>query len=195
MRSEPVLAAAAAKRHSNWLQTVFAAKHAAAMGRFVRGMGNAATNDAVTVMNTLNAQGVFKKRVSIAQQWQPDLPLLHHFGSLPDINGKFNTVARRQVRCSPQLSAFITCNTAYRHPPTGPSPEVALHCLLRHCFVGSAFMFKDACSPYQLLCSSHMLLDMAFVRAVIAASAWLGPDAMLVGYISTWPPPESETGL
>ena len=56
-------------------------------------------------------------------------------------------------------------------------------------------MFKDAYSAYQLLCSSQMIVDMAFVRAVIAASAWLGPGAMPVGYIDSWPPPEGEEGL
>ena len=67
--------------------------------------------------------------------------------------------------------------------------------LLQHCFVRHQSMFKDAYSPYQLLCSSHMILDMAFVRAVHAASAWLGPDAMPAGYIQTWPPLEGATGL
>ena len=56
-------------------------------------------------------------------------------------------------------------------------------------------MFKDTYSPYQLLAMSHMILDMAFVRAVLLASAWLGPSAMPAGYIPSWPPPESDAGL
>ena len=56
-------------------------------------------------------------------------------------------------------------------------------------------MFNNAYSPYQLLASSHMVLDMAFARAVLVASAWLGPDAMPAGYIQTWPPLEGATGL
>ena len=120
---------------------------------------------------------------------------LSFFGSLQDINGKFNTAARRLVRCSPQLSAYIIAYTAYKHPVTGPSPDHALECLLRHCFIRGACMFEGAYTPYQLLCSSHMILDMAFVRAILLASEWLGPIAMPTGYIQTWPPLEGDAGL
>ena len=43
--------------------------------------------------------------------------------------------------------------------------------------------------------NSHMSLDMAFVRAVLLASALLGEEAMPVDFISTWPPPECDAGL
>ena len=101
--------------------------------------------------------------------------------------------SRRQVRCSPQLVAFIQNHTSYQQQVSGPDPEAALRHLLRRCFVGEHLMFKDAYSAYQLLCSSQMIIDMAFVRAVLAASSWLGPDAMPAGYIHTWPPPECES--
>ena len=114
---------------------------------------------------------------------------LAFFGSLPDVNNRFNAAARRQVRCSPQLAAFIVGHTAYKQPIVGPDQEAALRCLLRSCFVREICMFTNTCSPYQLLCRSHMILDMAFVRAVLTASAWLGPDAMPAGYTPTWPPP------
>ena len=142
-------------------------------------------SNAVVMMTTLQSQGVFKRWITIDDPWQPDLTQLHLFGTLPDLSGKFSTAATRQVRCSPHLHAFIIGHTSYAQPVIGPSPEAALAALLSHCFVRPQSMFKDACSPYQLLCSSHMILDMAFVRAVIAASAWLGPDAMPVGYIYT----------
>ena len=57
-------------------------------------------------------------------------------------------------------------------------------------FLNWRIMFTGAFSPYQLLCMIDMILDMAFVRAVLTASFWLGPDAMPAGYIPTWPPSE-----
>ena len=101
----------------------------------------------------------------------------------------------RHVRCSPSLYAFIITYTGYAHGLSGANPEGALEKLLGSCFVGSQLLFTKAYSPYQLLCSSHMNMDMAFVRAVRLASALLGKEAMPVGFISTWPPTESDTGL
>jgi hypothetical protein len=117
------------------------------------------------------------------------------FGTVSDINGQFTSLARRAARCSPQLSAYIIGYTAYKHPFTGPSPEHALECLLRHCFIRGAIMFQGPYSPYQLLCSSQMNLDMAFVRAVRIASEWLGPKEMPAGHILWWPPIEEDGGL
>ena len=165
------------------------------MSTHIQAMNEEAKKNAVTMMTTLQSQGVFKRWITIDDPWQPDLTQLHLFGTLSDISGKFNTAARRQVRCSPHLHAFITGHTSYAQPVTGPSPEAALAALLKHCLVRPHIMFKDAHSPYQLLCSSHMILDMAFVRAVMTASAWLGPDAMPTGYIHNWPPPEGDARL
>jgi len=189
------LAAAMAKMRNTRLQTFFAAKHAASMGAFIKGMTPEATTNAVTKMTTLHDQGVFNSWPTIDDPWSPDLTLLHFSGSLPDRDGKFNTAARRQVRCSPQLAAYIVAQTGYVQPITGPCPNLALTCLLRHCFIRAANMFEGAHTPYQLLCSSQMILDMAFVRAVLAASEWLGPVAMPAGYIQTWPPLEEDAGL
>ena len=139
------------------------------MSAFIQAMSEEAMSHTTATMITLHSQRAFTRWITIDDPWQPDLSLLHLFGSLPDIDRRFNTASRRQVRCSPQLAAFIIAHTAYKDTTTGPSPEVALNCLLRHCFVREAYMFNNAYSPYQLLCSSHMILDMAFVRAVIAA--------------------------
>ena len=188
-------AAAMAKIRSTRLQTVFTAKHAASMGAFIKGMTPVAMTNAVTKMTTLHGQGVFNSWPTIDDPWSPDLSLLHLFGSLPDRDARFNTAARRQVRCSPQLAAYILAQTDYKAPITGPCPHLALLCLLRHCFISSNSMFKVGFTPYQLLCSSHMILDMAFVRAVRAVSEWLGPVAMPAGYIQTWPPLEEDAGL
>ena len=161
-------------------------------------MSQEATNNAVTLMTTLHGQGVFKNWVAIDEPWQPDHALLQLFGSLPDINGKFNTTARRQVRCSPQLREFIFTHTSYRKMKTDDlNPELALQCLLESCFVSQQRMFKNGHSPHKLISLSHMCIDMAFCRAVLLASAWLGPEVMPAGYIatSTWPPPEDDAGL
>ena len=158
-------------------------------------MSNEAVSHTTTTMTLLDSQNTFKRWITINDPWQPDLSLLHLFGSLPDMYGKFNTASRRQVRCSPQLAAFIQNHTFYKPKSSVPDPEAALRHLLKVCFVAENMMFKDAYSAYQLLCSSQLIIDMAFVRAVLTASAWLGPDAMPAGYIPTWPPPECDTGL
>ena len=146
-------------------------------------------------MHAFHSEGKFRRWHSIVDPWKPDLTLLQLFGSLPDINRQFSTPSRRLVRCRPQLNAFILGHTTYKHSFIGPDPEQALRALLRRCFLRDHLMFRDAHSPYQLLCSSHMILDMAFVRAVMTASSWLGPDAMPTGYIHNWPPPEGDAGL
>ena len=120
---------------------------------------------------------------------------LQQFETVPDKDNRFGTQARRQVRCSPQLDAFIHNHTGYMHCISGPNPVKALSLLLRSCFLGDNLLFTKAYSPYQLLCASHMSMDMAFVRAVLLASALLGEEAMPVGFISTWPPPECDAGL
>ena len=142
------MAAAAARRHSNWLQSIFAAKHAAGMSAFLQAMSEEAMSHTTATMITLNSQRRFTRWITIDDPWQPDLSLLHLFGSLPDIDGRFNSASRRQVRCSPQLAAFITSHTSYKQPFSGPDPEAALRYLLRRCFVGENLMFKNAYSPY-----------------------------------------------
>ena len=189
------LAAAAAKTHSNWLQTVAVAEHAADMIASVKAMSSEATTQAVKTMNSLQRDGRFKSWIVITDPWKPDLTLLHLFGSLPNTGDKFSTAAKRQVRCSPQLAAFIHGHTGYADPPAGPDPVAALQCLLKSCFVRSPYMFKDSFSAFQLLSSSQLILDMAFVRAVLAASAWLGPHATAAGHKHAWQPLEVDAGL
>ena len=100
------------------------------------------------------------------------------------------------MHCSPRLSAFIIGHTNYSHRADGPpDPKKALRALLRRCFVGGQWMWTLDYSLEKLFIHSHMILDMAFVRAVRVASAWLGPDAMPVGYIDTWPPQHDDAGL
>ena len=99
------------------------------------------------------------------------------------------------MRCSPQLAAFIEQHTRYKKPVVGADPEVALRYLLRACFVGDEKLFQNAWSPFNLLCSSNLVLDQAFLRAVVAASRWLGPETMPVGYTATWPPTQVIQGL
>ena len=183
------------KQRVRRMQTCFAAKHAAGMRAVIQGMSEGATNLAIAAVRKLEDEGRFNKWVNMDDAWQPDQALYQLFGTLSDINAKFNTLARRSVRCSPQLSAYILAYTAYKHPITGPSPDHALECLLRHCFIRGAIMFQGAYTAYQLLCSSHMNLDMAFVRAIRVASEWLGPTAMPAGYIQIWPPIEEDAGL
>ena len=99
------------------------------------------------------------------------------------------------MRCSPQLAGFVEHYTPYKKPLTGADPEAALRGLLRACFVGQDKMFVNAWSPFHLLCGSNLVLDHAFLRAVVAATRWLGPDVMPVGYLATWPPTQVQHGL
>ena len=155
-------------------------------------MTTEAMSHTCTRMTALERQGTFKRWVSIDDPWQPDLTLLQQFGSLPNRDGRFDRSSKLVVRCSPQLYAFILGHTRYKQPAMGPDPHSAFTFLLRQCFVNQHSMFVGACSPYQLICRSQMILDMAFVLAVQTASAWLGPVGMPTGYILTWPPPGGE---
>ena len=197
LRLQTVLATDPQTRRRCWLQTEFAARHAARMFQFYRDMDQEAMRHTYLTIKTLHSQGAFKRWLTIDVLWEPDLSLLQLFGSLPDMGARSDNVMDpwEPVRCSPQLATFLQKNTFYKHPDRGPDPETALLDILRSCFVGHWMMFTDAFSPYQLLCSSRWVLDMAFLRAVLAASAWLGPGAMPVGYIDSWPPPDGEEGL
>ena len=132
------------------------------------------------------------------EPWAPDPSFYHCFGSLPDVDRRFDRPGRRQVKCSPELSAFILGFTDYKHPGDGmPNPEAAMSHLFKACFLMHHLMFRNDSSPYQFLARSHNIIDLAFVRAVLTASRWLGPDDMPTGYIAHWPPPqpEGDTGL
>ena len=179
------------KRYSTWLQTQFPAKHAAIMIETKAAMGEEDTRHTVTTMTKLQVDNKLKRWISIDDPWTPDPTLLQEFGSLPNRDGRFDKASRRVVRCSPQFDAFIH-HIGYKHPQGVPNPTSALHFVLKACFVKYESMFVDSHSPYQLLCRSQMILDMAFVLAVRLASAWLGPMVMPAGYFPTWPPPEGD---
>jgi hypothetical protein len=187
-KKESDKAAGEEKQRDRRMQTCFAAKHAAGMHAVIQGMGEGATKNAIGALRKLEKEGRFNKWVYVDDAWQPDPALYHVFGTLSDINKQFTSLAQRAARCSPQLSAFIVGYCGYTHPLNGPDPQLALTCLLRHCFLCDKSLFKDAYSPYQLLCSSHMILDLAFVRAVRVASDWLDHKEMPAGHILWWPP-------
>ena len=185
---------AAAKRYSSWLQSQFAAAHAESMGLVIKAKSHTATEAIRMRMNELNIAGVFNRKVTIDDPWEPTIPM-QNFGVLSDANNQFATFAERRVKCSRRLYAFITTSATYAHPMNVPNPESAMKALLDACFFHCRMMFKKQHSPYNLLCVSHMCIDVAFVRAVLLASAWLGPDVMPVGHLPTWPPTSDATGL
>ena len=184
--------AAAKKRYSSWLQSHFAAAHAESMESFIKAMSHTEQEAFRNKMNILNLAGEFNRRVTIDDPWEPTIPM-QNFGVLSDIHNQFATVAERKVKCSRHLYVFITTSTTYKHPIGVPNPESAMKALLEACFLHSGVMFKNKYSPYNLLCVSHMCIDVAFVRAVLLASAWLGPDVMPVGHLPTWPPTSDAT--
>ena len=137
---------------------------------------------------TLRDTGLFERWVAIDDPWKPDLRLYSWFGYLTDRDGQITSKTKRnEVRCSPRMRAFMLHHTAYKHPLSGPDPEQALDTLLKCCFVSEHLMFHGANCAYELLINSHMVLDMAFIRAVLLASQWLG-DSMPAGRIQQWPP-------
>ena len=113
---------------------------------------------------------------------------------MPDLETNFGTARRRPVRCSPQLAAFIIGQIGYVKPLVCTDPEGALRQHFRSCFLRDNMMFENACLPYKLLRRSHMIVDMAFVRAVLTASRWLGFILMPAGYFESWPPPGPAAG-
>ena len=141
-------------------------------------------------MNNLNLAGVFDRKVTIDDPWEPTIPM-QNFGVLSDIHKHGTTTHERRVKVSRNLLSFITTSTSYKHPLGLPSPESAMKALLEACFLFQGQMFKGKYSPYQLLWGSHMCIDVAFVRAVRLASAWLGPDVMPAVHLSAWPPTSS----
>ena len=158
----------------------------------IKALDPAAMSQHQVLMSQMEGLSVFKRWPAIPELWEPDFSLLHNFGSLPDMDNIFSAAARRAVRCSPQLAAFIEHNTGYKRPAAGRHPEAGLTWLLRACFVRADTMFKGGFSPYQLLCSGKLVMDLAFMRGVVAASKWLGPHVLPTGYISEWPPEPSD---
>ena len=186
--------AAAAKRYSSWLQSHFAAAHAEKMESFIKAMSHTEKEAFRERMNNLKVAGEFKRKVTIDDPWEPTIAM-QNFGILPDIHKHGTTAQERRVKVSRNLLSFITTSTSYKPPLGLPSPESAMKALLEACFLFQGQMFKGKYSPYQLLWGSHMCIEVAFVRAVLLASAWLGPDVMPVGHLPTCPPTSDATGI
>ena len=183
------------KKRCVWQQTVFPVTHASRMNAFIKSLDPTALGQHQASMRQMQTLGVFNRWVTIPHLWEPDLTILHNFGTLPNVDNKFSGSARRTVKCSPQLANFIEHNTQYKRAVAGPQPEPALRHLLRACFVWEELIFTGPFSAYNLLCTSHLVMDHAFMRAVVAASKWLGPTVFPVGYIANWPPPYEEEQL
>ena len=183
------------KKKNIWYETVFPAKHATLMVEVRRKLGSTALSQLIKTMQDMSNSAAFKRWVTVPQLWESGPGVLHNFGALANLDNKFPNAPLRRVRCSPQLINFIEHRTAYVRPFAGPNPVNALTHLLRACFVSDHLMFIGPFSPYNLLCTSNLILDHAFIRAVIAASRWLGPNILPGGYMLTWPPPYAEEPL
>ena len=183
------------KKKSIWYETVFPAKHAALMMEFIKNLTPTALSQHQERMRDMQKLAAFKRWVTIPQLWEPGSSVLHNFGTLANVDSKFPNAPLRKVRCSPQLATFIEHFTDYKKTHAGPRPDAALLHLLGACFVSSHLMFTGAFSPYNLLCASNLVIDHAFIRAVLAASKWLGPNLLPVGYMPNWPPPYDEEQL
>ena len=139
-------AVVAKKRHNVWLHTIFPAKHAGIIAAKRNARSPEAISHTEKSMRTLHGCGKFNKRISLDDPWQPDISLLQLFGSWPNVGCIFSTESRPQVRCSPQLVAFILCS--YGDSLDGqPDPQKALLSLLDRCFIGGQYMCKDSYPP------------------------------------------------
>ena len=75
------------------------------------------------IMHQMQDGHCFKRWLTIPVLWEPDFSLLFNYGTLANVDNKLGPVARRVVRCSPQLAAFIEPHTQYKMPMTGPDLE------------------------------------------------------------------------
>ena len=183
------------KRQNIWSETVFPAEHAARMNAFVKAMAPTAMCQRRKTMTHLQNTGSFTRWLTIPCLWEPDAHMLQNFGSLPSLDNRLGASARRGVRCSPLLAVFIKNQTAYTQTCLGPGPEQALRHLLRACFVMEEKISQGTYSAYNLLCSSNLVIDLAFMRAVVAASKWFGALGFPEGHISEWPPSQGQEWL
>ena len=67
--------AAAAKRYSSWLQSHFAAAHAESMEWFIKARSHTEKEAFRNTMNNLNIAGVFDRKVTIDDPWEPTIPM------------------------------------------------------------------------------------------------------------------------
>ena len=187
------------KKHAEWLQTIFPALHAAKMQKAVRAMDSTAVSHHRSVMTGMQKNGIDINWASIPDLWDPDYSLLHHYGMLPDTQSRFDERSRRICRISPHLEMFIENINCYRMglDPLKRDPIVALKKLFKECFVCEEMLSKSGCSLTGLLLTSKLVIDLAFMRAVVAFSSWLGCSSMPAGYLNIcdWPPHEGDAGL
>ena len=131
----------------------------------------------------------FQQFLYIPDLWKANRSLLKVFEKVTDITGKSGS-AKINVLASRQLLAVIFKRTHYKGAGVhgDDDPIKALNALLHRCFQQSHLMFNGSWSPEALLMSCDFILDKAYIRAVIAASKWLGPDRFPNGLFGEWPP-------
>ena len=187
---------AAEKKYKIWCEAVYPAEHAASMNASIKAMDHAAISHRRDLMTHLQNSGAFRRWITIPFLWEPDDATRQNFGFLPSVDNMVSAMhARRPVRCSSLLAIFIKNHTEYQVGILGPDPQAALVHLLGACFVNYEKMFVGAFSPYYLLVGGNLVMDLAFMHAVVAASKWLGVGAFPEGHISTWPPPKKNEWL
>ena len=110
-KKEADIAAASEISYKKWLQTSFAAEHAASMTAAKLALSKADISHVEEMIRSLQRQRVLGRWVSLNDPWEPDAKLLQSFGSLPALSANFLPATRRPVRCSPQLAALIVGHT------------------------------------------------------------------------------------
>ena len=142
----------------------------------------------VEMMKKSHSAKQFERFIYISDMWVTKPRLFKRFGRVPD-KSAVGVGKTTPVLASAQLINVVVKNKRYQTPGTlGEHNGInALNALLRSCFQESHLMFTGLWTPESILFSADHVLDKAFVRAVMAASRWLGQERFPQG-IYEWPP-------
>ena len=161
--------------YDRWLQCEFAANLAARL------LADAKAPRASMIKRCYN-EGIFAKEIGIYTEFywgtkEPRKLLCSKVRASSQLLSVISQVPANHL-LSPANLLFQAC----------ADPIQTLESLIRACFEESHLMFNGLWNAESLLVDCDYNLDKAFVRAVIAASLWLGPDLFPNGLFEDWPP-------
>ena len=168
-------------QYDKWLQTEFAA---ALVERLSQAFEQSPTAE---IIKKFNSEAGFGQWRYVPDLWIPKHNLLTRFGKVADKTGKGGFT---MVLASSQLIAVLRKLKLYKWPSSAEEhdPTQALNALLRSSFRIPGLMFIGRNDPDMLFQTCDHILDKAYVRAVIIASKFLGPDRFPNGIYGLWPP-------
>ena len=180
---------AAEDQYDRWLQTEFAADLAHRLVASSQVKTHEERTKEAAMVSKCHDEKKFARYLFIADPWRENKSLYRQFGKVHDETGLGGPAIK--VLASSQLLNIIVLHVTLPKKAEGDDhdPITVLNALLRRCFQRHRLIFNGSWSPYWLLHHSDYILDKAFVRAVIAASRWLGEERFPDGLYGCWPPP------